>query len=601
MLFFNQALLPHRMSSYFLTGYMLFWSVQPSESKRHLLGNERASLGYNEPFADVDYRQSFCSQYEMAVNNSLPTESALEGRQVNVLISGYRTNYNEETGLDPEYPGLFPKILDEIAELGNFTWRQSFGITEKNGTDKNYSELLQWGTHAYDIYVSDWDITSERINLGTAFTSPVLDSKIIMIRNVGPDGKDKIEWFFWFAPFKTGVWLVFIAQIIVSGFVYQFLDFLGEGRDKRSFRQRTVDNQHESCLSYFGMSSRFPTSSAARLFIVSNYVWVLFIGTAYTANLTSYMVVNAKPTLVLNTIQDAIENDMSMCIETMTNQEAYITRKYPDAVSLLVPKESVRDMYTAINEGECDVVLGERQDYDAYKLKNEFNPDCHLTWQGRPVLEIDTGFATLIDPGQKCTLLVSEVFTYYLEKLSEDGTLAELWNTEVESGADQTCDANNYEFYDGKNRRHLQSENSDGDNKSNSGNDDNSSSAGSYESSLSLKSMAGIFLLHLCFSVIAIIIGMFSYFQEKEKADQYKRSVSRVTSKEEFGSNSNVFAQDHLDFPVSSQVGNDGKIDALLSMITQLHDEQKLKEVESEKKMDDLLSMMTKIQEQQKQ
>jgi hypothetical protein len=60
---------------------------------------------------------------------------------------------------------------------------------------------------------------------------------------------------------------------------------------------------------------------------------------------------------------------------------------------------------------------------------------------------------------------------------------------------------------------------------------DDSSSAGSYESSLSLKSMAGIFLLHLCFSVIAIIIGLFSYLQEKGKADQYKRSVSRVTSK----------------------------------------------------------------------
>ena len=199
--------------------------------------------------------------------------------------------------------------------------------------------------------------------------------------------------------------------------------------------------------------------------------------------------------------------------------------------------------------------------------------------------------------------LKKEVFTYHLEKLSEDGTLAELWNTEVESEADQiqTCDANNYELYDGKNRRHLQSENSDGDNKSNSGSGDDSPSAGSYESSLSLKSMAGIFLLHLFFSVIAIIIGIFSYFQEKGKADQCKRSVSRVTSKEEFGSSSNVLAQDHLDFLVSSQVGNDGKIDALLSMITQLHDEQRLKEVESEKKVDDLLSMMTKIQKQQNQ
>jgi hypothetical protein len=60
---------------------------------------------------------------------------------------------------------------------------------------------------------------------------------------------------------------------------------------------------------------------------------------------------------------------------------------------LLVPKESVCDMYTALNEGECVVVLGERQDYDVCKLKKEFNPNCHLTWQRRPVLDIDIAFA----------------------------------------------------------------------------------------------------------------------------------------------------------------------------------------------------------------
>jgi hypothetical protein len=75
-------------------------------------------------------------------------------------------------------------------------------------------------------------MTSERINLGTAFTSRVLDSKIIIIRIVGPHGKDKIEWVFWFSPFERGVWLVFIAQITVSGFTYQFLDFIGRPRQK---------------------------------------------------------------------------------------------------------------------------------------------------------------------------------------------------------------------------------------------------------------------------------------------------------------------------------------------------------------------------------
>lgn len=119
------------------------------------------------------------------------------------------------------------------------------------------------------------------------------------------------------------------------------------------------------------------------------------------------MVVTAKSELVLNTIQDAIDNNMSMCIEAGTNGEEYITRKYPGALSLLVPQDSVDAMYTALNDGECDVVLGGRKDYDIYNLKDEFNPDCQLTWQGHQVLDVDAAFATIIDPGNKCTLLVT--------------------------------------------------------------------------------------------------------------------------------------------------------------------------------------------------
>ena len=409
------------MSGFFWIGcILLVWSVrpgqpQPTDEYSLLIGNDKATLGYNNAFAaERNYRQSFCDQYEMALNNSLPTASALEGKEVHVLLTGY-TNYNEVTGLDNDYPGMFPKILDEIAERGNFTWRQSFGIvTNKQQPNKTYTDLLQWGTQNYDIYVGEWDVTSARINLRIAFTKPVLDSALIMIRNVDPNNPNDdvaINWWFWFYPFDTIVWVLIIIQLIVSGFVYQYIEYLveekEEERDNQSFRERTIKNQSESCYSYFNGSKWAPTSAAGRVFIISNLAWVLFLNTAYSANLTTFMVVTAKSELVLNTIQDAIDNNMSMCIEAGTNGEEYITRKYPDALSLLVPQDSVDAMYTALNDGECDVVLGGRKDYDIYNLKDEFNPDCQLTWQGHQVLDVDAAFATIIDPGNKCTLLVT--------------------------------------------------------------------------------------------------------------------------------------------------------------------------------------------------
>ena len=410
------------MSSIFRIGcILLVWSVRPGQPQPTddeyslLIGNDKASLGYNNAFAtERNYRQSFCDQYEMALNKTLPTESALEGKEVHVLLTGY-TNYNEVTGLDNDYPGMFPKILDEIAKRGNFTWRQSFGIvTNKQQPNKTYTDLLQWGTQNYDIYVGPWDVTSARINLGIAFTNQVLDSALIMIRNVDPNNPNDnvaINWWFWFYPFETGVWVLIIIQLIVSGFVYQYIEYLVEDkeeeRDKQSFRERTIKNQRESCYSFLGVSEWAPTSAAGSLFLFSNVAWVLSLNNAYSANLTTFMVVTAKSELVLNTIQDAIDNNMSMCIEAGTNGEEYITRKYPGALSLLVPQDSVDAMYTALNDGECEVVLGGRKDYDIYNLKDEFNPDCQLTWQGHQVLDVDAAFATIIDPGNKCTLLVT--------------------------------------------------------------------------------------------------------------------------------------------------------------------------------------------------
>jgi hypothetical protein len=120
--------------------------------------------------------------------------------------------------------------------------------------------------------------------------------------------------------------------------------------------------------------------------------------------------------------------------------------------------------------------------------------------------------------------------------------------------------------------------------------------------------MAGIFLLHLCLSSFAIIVGLISYYSraKKAKADpKYHKESSKnqvITSQAmELESNTiNVDSQkqNHRDFLASSSHGGntDAKIDTLLSMITTVHD----KEVELERKLDAVLLMMTKIQDQQK-
>ena len=120
------------MSGFFWIGcILLVWSVRPGQPQPtdayNLIGNDKASLGYNNTFAvEQNYRQSFCDQYEMVLNNSLLTESALEGKEVHVLLAGY-DNYIQTTTKSSVwtttilvyFPGFWMKWRDEEISPGD--------------------------------------------------------------------------------------------------------------------------------------------------------------------------------------------------------------------------------------------------------------------------------------------------------------------------------------------------------------------------------------------------------------------------------------------------------------------------------------------------
>ena len=169
---------------------------------------------------------------------------------------------------------------------------------------------------------------------------------------------------------------------------------------------------------------------------------------------------------------------------------------------------------------------------------------------------------------------------------------------EVQNKADATCAATN-ESYDGQNRRrrrHLQNEDpSDGGNNSNPKNSDDAD-ASSYQHGLTLRSMSGTFLLHLCLSTVAIIIGLISnHTESSSQAMELDSNTMNVDSQK----------QNRRDFPASSSSSShgkntDAKIDTLLSMITTVHDKQQRQEIELEQKLDAVLLMMKTIQDQKK-
>ena len=129
-------------------------------------GGEKATLTLT-PLAptDINHRQDFCPEYDAAMNVSNVTfnfANALSGKQLHVVLQygdGFKYfNYTPEGGIDPDYPGIVPRLLDYVAERGNFTWRDSFGVytTADKGENNTWDDMILWSAETYDLGVDKW-------------------------------------------------------------------------------------------------------------------------------------------------------------------------------------------------------------------------------------------------------------------------------------------------------------------------------------------------------------------------------------------------------------------------------------------------------------
>jgi hypothetical protein len=108
----------------------------------------------------------------------------------------------------------------------------------------------------------------------------------------------------------------------------------------------------------------------------------------------------------VNTIEEAIALNYRICIEANTGSEKHMKQRYPLSEQFLRPYETDEKMYDALNNEECDIMVGYSNLYELYELKQEYNPSCSLVQEGQKVLELYQSFATKLDACKKCSSLV---------------------------------------------------------------------------------------------------------------------------------------------------------------------------------------------------
>lgn len=159
---------------------------------------------------------------------------------------------------------------------------------------------------------------------------------------------------------------------------------------------------------------------------------------AYTANLTTFLVVKNSPTATLQSMEDAVAQGAPICVFGPSVETVRLTRQlYPGMK--LVEKQTMTGVIEAVMGGECAGGISTTATWSVDVGRKQMNPKCDLDFVGRPYTKIGGSFATKADAYDKCTSMMSDVVAAFLNDMYMDGWLDNAWRELLHRTHDQSC------------------------------------------------------------------------------------------------------------------------------------------------------------------
>mmetsp|Transcript_33890 Transcript_33890/g.82185 ORF Transcript_33890/g.82185 Transcript_33890/m.82185 type:complete len:640 (-) Transcript_33890:133-2052(-) len=544
---------PIFLLSLVLCGTVFFQTVQVSA--QDIAGNKNGGqIAYFDTpqFTNgVSHRQNVCDRYHALNNDTIALEDVLRGLKLNAVFGAYSGsyfNYNNETGIQP-YGGIVAEIMDEMASRAGFTWRDSFGIYDvpSGGENETWTDLLVWSVDTYDITIDWWAKSLARMNLGVAFMKDWYDSSIILISKqnledeVGTDNSISLDNFGnWMEPFTWEVWYTTLGTILLSGIVYQLIEWMSNDRGDRKF---WVWFSESLFLSAMNATQAYeygtPRTAAGKIFGFSSALWGLILTATYTANLASLLVTTSdSPLSQIEGIEDVTYLKYPVCTWEGTILDSHLEANH--ASTIRKPKKELVDVYDALDDNDCLFAVDTAQGWLEHKSKRRYNPSCKLEWVGgdRKVSTNGAGFVAKADSGLKCTSLIRDAMDYYLEQLVSEGWIEKAWETENKRKQDLDCDTfrpdlqalDGFGDDNGRRLRRLQQEaipspRTHHRRRMKAGSKSAASAAGALDGGggesqqMELGAMIGSFFVHWVMMAIALAVAAFHRYRKQKQRD----------------------------------------------------------------------------------
>ena len=219
------------------------------------------------------------------------------------------------------------------------------------------------------------------------------DTSLIMVqqKDVNEYQDGSFSFFAFSRPLSLESWLMFALAIFVTGATCFIIEYL-LNKDRSVESRRRLSEAAFSLMSRGNYESNY-YGSIRMINLSMNLLSILVFLATYTANLASFMVVNNKPTVQINDLNDAVISSKMICYWGGTSQERFFKARYPDYPNQYAfsAGSSEFTLFELIQEGKCEIGLTEITAFNSAKRDFSLNKDCNLEWVGRVV---DIGFAS---------------------------------------------------------------------------------------------------------------------------------------------------------------------------------------------------------------
>eukprot|EP00403_Amphidinium_massartii_P007770 CAMPEP_0178383898 /NCGR_PEP_ID=MMETSP0689_2-20121128/7237_1 /TAXON_ID=160604 /ORGANISM="Amphidinium massartii, Strain CS-259" /LENGTH=484 /DNA_ID=CAMNT_0020004129 /DNA_START=306 /DNA_END=1760 /DNA_ORIENTATION=- len=330
-------------------------------------------------------------------------------------------------------------LLRELSRRAGFTFTvYAVDVNDanfmQNRQDWTWTQLLVNQTKLFDVAMSEWLVTAERMNEGLRSPYAFLDRALLAVGYASDDEETSVsdDLIRWTDPFTVGLWLTFLGISVMTGILYYFLekdknyDDLGE--PDRGVLPRMLDAQYMG-LALFTQGGGFaPATGAGKLLILTYSLVVLLLTTAYTANLAAGLV-STTAGKACASLDECLAEGSTVCVVGRTPYFEWLLGpqspySWLQGSSQLV--ESSADVFIDMAEGKCDVALEGGENVRAGFVRLDVNANCNLQWIGDELLHLSAGWFGHADHHDHCTSVLLDALSIHFVRMDMDGELKKL-------------------------------------------------------------------------------------------------------------------------------------------------------------------------------